>query len=157
MKRLVIAALVAAQVASTATPALAAELGDQAGATGQRQGAFAGARVRIPLGGGARAKKVKAGLTLAPLRQSRTLDGAVRTGFGQGFELGLGEAGRPALTFAGQRVDRLALAPNGKAPEGQRAGVSTLGWIGIGVGAVALVLVALVLVCDTDDDCPPSE
>jgi hypothetical protein len=155
MRKLLIAALVAAQTTAVAPPAFAAELADHAAPGGQRQGAFAGARVRIPLGS-AKAK-VRAGLTVAPMRQGRASDGSLRTSFGQGLELGLGETGKPALSLAGQRMDRLALGPNGKAPEGKRAGVSTLGWVAIGVGFVALVLVALVAACSADDDCPPSE
>ena len=154
MKTMLMAALVAAQIAGSSQSAFAAEL-EPAGAV-QRQGAFAGARLRIPLGS-SKAQKPRIGLTVAPLRQSQGADGRIRTGFGQGLELGLGETGKPALSLAGQRVDRLMLGPAGKAPEGQRAGVSTLGWVAIGVGAVALVLVALVLACDADDDCPPSE
>lgn len=156
MRKLLIAAVVAAQIAGVAPPAFAAELADQAGPAGQRQGAFAGARIRIPLGS-AKATRVRAGLTVAPLRQGRAADGSLRTTFGQGVELGLGETGRPALSLAGTRVDRLSLGPNGKAPEGARAGVSTLGWVGIGVGFVALVFVALIAACSADDDCPPSE
>ena len=155
MKTLLMAAVVAAQIAGSSQSAFAAEL-EPAGTSAQRQGAFAGAQLRVPLGS-TKAQKPRIGLTVAPLRQSQGADGRVRTGFGQGLELGLGESGKPALSLAGQRVDRLMLGPAGKAPEGQRAGVSTLGWVAIGVGAVALVLVALVLACDADDDCPPSE
>jgi hypothetical protein len=155
MRKLLIAALVAAQVGA-AQPAFAAELIDPPSVSGQRQSAFAGARIRVPIGA-SKASRVRAGLTVAPLRQGRGGDGALRTSFGQGLELGLAEKGKPALTFAGQRVDRLSLGPNGRAPDRTRSGVSTLGWVAIGVGAVALVLVALVLACDADNDCPPSE
>lgn len=156
MRKLLIAAVATAQMTAVAPPAAAAELADHAGPGGQRQGAFAGARIRIPLGS-AKTAKVRAGLTVAPIRQGRASDGTLRTAFGQGLELGLGEAGKPALSLAGQRMDRLALGPNGRAPEGKRAGVSTIGWVAIGVGFVALVFVALVAACSADDDCPPSE
>ena len=156
MKRLMMAAIVAAQVAGSSQAAFAAELANHDGAAVQRQGAFAGARIRIPLGGADR-QKVRAGLTVAPLRQSRAGDGGLRTGFGRGLELGVGESGRPALSLAGQRVDRLMLGRSGEAPAGTRKGVSTLGWVAIGVGFVALVIVTLVAVCAADDDCPPSE
>ncbi|HEX6374581.1 MAG TPA: hypothetical protein VFZ91_02565 [Allosphingosinicella sp.] len=156
MRKLLIAAVVTAQIAGTAPPVFAAELPDQAGSAGQRQGAFAGARIRVPLGS-AKETKVRAGLTVAPLRQGFGPDGSLRIGFGPGLELGMGEGGDPALSLAGQRMDRLMLGRSAKAPGGTRAGVSTLGWVAIGVGAVALVLVALVAACSADDDCPPSE
>lgn len=151
MRSLTIAALLAAQTAVSAQPAFAAELvRDNAGMPGQA-GAFAGARLRVPLGGGR--EKPKAGLALtSTLRSGAT--GGLR--FARGAELGFsGRESGIRLSLAGTPVSQLA--QGGRGPEGRRQGVSTLGWVALGVGFVALVFVALVAACSADDDCPPSE
>ena len=61
------------------------------------------------------------------------------------------------MRLAGTRLDRLGIAPNGQAPGGQRAGISTLGWIAIGVGAALVIVVAATAICASDSDCIPSE
>ena len=135
MKRLTIAALVAAQM--MAQPAMAAELGDDRGAVAARQGAFAGARVRIALDG-TKARKTQAGLTLAPMIQGRAGDGSLRTRFGEGLELRLaGDSARPELAFGGRSLAQLKEGRTG--PDGRKLGVSTLGWVAIGVGTALLI------------------
>jgi hypothetical protein len=113
--------------------------------------AFAGARLRVPLGGGK--EKPQAGLALtSALRSGAT--GEIR--FAKGAELGFaGNGSKLRLTLAGTPVSQLA--QGGRAPEGRKQGVSTLGWVAIGVGFVAVVLVVLVAACSADNDCPPSE
>lgn len=157
MKKLTIAALVAAQTLVAAQPVSAAHMVVQE----QRQmGAFAGVRLRVPLDGARADRGVRAGLTLAPTLHSRRSDGGVRTGFGEGLELGIGPNRPVTLSLAGTRVDQLGMAPNGRGPEGARTGVSTLGWIAIGTGAVLVVGLGVgylwlddALDCDPGDDC----
>jgi hypothetical protein len=151
MKKLLIAAVVAGQIAGSSQAAYAAELPRDGAAMPNQVSAFAGARLRVPLGGGR--EKPKAGLALtSTLRSGAT--GEVR--FAKGVELGFaGEDAKLRLSLAGKPVAQLA--QGGRAPEGRKQGVSTIGWVAIGVGFVALVLVALVAACSADDDCPPSE
>ena len=151
MKKLLIAAVVAAQIAGTSQAVSAAELIRDGGNMPNQASAFAGARLRVPLGGGK--DKPQAGLALtSALRSGAT--GEVR--FAKGAELGFGgEDSKLRLSLAGTPVSRLA--QGGRGPEGRKQGVSTLGWVAIGVGFVAFVLVVLVAACSADDDCPPSE
>ena len=156
MKKLTIAALVCAQTLAAAQPAAA-----QLAAQEQRQmGAFAGVRLRVPLDGPRADRGVQAGLTVAPALHSRSADGASRARLGEGLELGIRPNHPLALSLAGTRVDRLGMAPNGAAPDGRRAGVSTLGWVGIGVGTVVVVGLGVgylwledAVDCDPDDEC----
>ena len=122
-------------------------------------GAFAGARLRIPLGNSAR-QRLRAGLTIAPTMNARGMDGASRTRFGDGFELGIARGQRLELSLAGTRIDRIGIAPGGTRPGGPRAGVSTLGWVAIGVGATVLVVAGAGFLwlrdiqdCDSGEDC----
>ena len=153
MKRLVICALIASQIGLAAQPALAADLGDGSGTAATRQGAFAGARIRIPLGGEADGK-VRAGLTVAPLVQRRGTDGTMRTRFGEGLELGFAGPEKPGLLIGGRRLSQLA--PGQEGPQGRKMGVSTLGWVGIGVG-VAVTLFALYGFCLSGEICDQTE
>jgi hypothetical protein len=156
MKKFVIAGLLAAQMTAAAQPASAADL-----VARERPlvGAFAGARLRIPLGDNAH-RRVRAGLTLAPTLHVPGSDGVARTRFGEGLELGIAPRRPLELSVAGTRVDRLGVAPGGTGPGGPRAGVSTLGWVAIGVGATVLVVAGAgylwledALDCDPGDDC----
>jgi hypothetical protein len=134
MKRIAIAALIAAQ--TIAQPAFAADFGDQQAESAQRQGAFAGARLRVPLGGEARGK-ARAGLALAPVLQGRRADGSVGTRFGEGVEFGFAGGKKAELSLAGRPVSQLAQGRAG--PDGRKLGVSTIGWVAIGVGAALIV------------------
>lgn len=155
MKKLTIAALVIAQTLAAAQPAVAAQhFGQQ-----QRQmGAFAGVRLRVSLDGPQAERGVRAGLALAPAVRSQRSDGATRTQLGEGLELGVAPNRPVTLSLAGTRVDRLGMAPNGSAPEGRRAGVSTLGWVAIGVGAAIVVGLGVgYLILDDALDCDPGD
>lgn len=155
MKKLVMAALVAAQSVAAAQPALAADL---VGRDGQQMGSFAGARLRIALDGPRQERQLRAGLTLAPTMRIQDSDGASRLRVGEGVEFGI-VGNQPArLSLGGVPVNRLAQGPAG--PNGERRGVSTLGWIGIGVGATILVAAGAgylwfedAMDCDPGDDC----
>ena len=151
MKRLVILAVMAAQVP---VPAAAASLDVSPGAD-RRMGAFLGARLRISLDAQPR-ERVHAAVGLAPTLQMRGMDGARRSRIGEGLELGVSESGTSGLAFAGQPISRLV--KRGGEPEGQRRNVSTAGAIAIGVGVVAASVVALYwlcgsgTICNTDDE-----
>jgi hypothetical protein len=151
MKKMLMMAVVAAQIVATAQPAIAAELVRDGANMPSQTSAFAGARVRVPLGG--RNEKPQAGLALtSTLRSGAT--GEIR--FAKGAELGFsGGDSKVRLSLAGTPVSRLA--PGAQGPQGRKQGVSTIGWVAIGVGFVALVFVALVAACSADNDCPPSE
>ena len=149
MKSLAIAALLAAQIMVAAQPAFAADFGDDRTASTQRHGAFAGARMRVPLGGPA-GQKVRGGLTMAPVLQGRQADGRVRTRFGEGMEFGLSGRDRIALTIGGTPVSQLS---RGTGPDGRKMGVSTVGWVAIGVGVVAVTLFAAFVLCRDGEIC----
>lgn len=131
MKKLTIAALIAGQLMTTAAPAVAAELTE---ARTQQMGGFAGLRVRLPLDGRAGERQLRAGLAVAPVMQTRTLEGEMRTRIGEGLELGVTGREPVRLSVAGTTVSQLAQGPVG--PDGQRLGVSNVGWIAIGAGVV---------------------
>ena len=124
MSKLIGVALLASQLLTVA-PARAAELDGRGPALGVERGAFAGARLRMPLGGRA-GEKAQAGLTLAPALH----DGRGRVALGEGLEFGVAGRDGPALRMAGRRLDQAQVGP--------RAGVSTLGAVAIGAGLVAV-------------------
>ena len=152
MKKLMIAALLGGQAMVAAQPAFAAELAES---RSQQSGAFAGLRVRMALDGSAQQRRVRAGLTLAPTLHSRTATGETRLRIGEGIELGIVGREPVRLSLGGTPVNRLAQGAAG--PEGQRLGVSTIGWIAIGVGVAAVIVVGAAVICASDHDCLPSE
>jgi hypothetical protein len=155
MKKLVVPALIAAQLLAAAQPAFAADLTDSAYRTSET-GMFTGLRLRVPLGGEAGRQPLRAGLAVAPTVQSRAMNGGeVRTRFGEGLEFGVNGRRSMTVSIAGTPVSRLVQGPN--APEGEKAGVSTLGWVAIGVGALVAVVLIAGAICFSDDDCIPSE
>ncbi len=135
MKKLMIAALLAAQVA---VPAQAADLVDTRASEGTRQGAFAGARLRVSLDAEPR-ERVRAGLTLAPTRHDLSGDGSARLRIGEGLEFGMTDRRAPGLSLAGRPVSEIAQGANG--PDGQRRNVSTVGYVAIGVGVVLVAAI----------------
>jgi hypothetical protein len=141
MNRMVIAGLVAAaQILPAAQPAAAAELSYDRTASSAPASAFAGARVRVPLGGGR--EKPKAGLALTSTMRSAAT-GELR--FAKGAELGFsGTDSKPGLSLAGQPVSKLAAGRAG--PLGRKQGFSTLGWVAI--GASAAIIIGGVLIFD---------
>jgi hypothetical protein len=148
MKNYVLAGLVAAQVIVATQPAAAASF---EGATTVQSGTFAGARIRISLGGKQQDRKFRAGLTLAPTLRSQAISGETRMRIGEGLELGF-DGKRPlALSLAGRPVDRLL--PNTE----KKHGLSTGGKVAIGVGVAVLagvVAFAVATHCeDFDENC----
>lgn len=146
MRKLLIAGLVAAaQVLPAAQPAMAAELHQDRTGTSNQVSAFAGARLRVPLGGGR--EKPQAGLALtSTLRSGAT--GELR--FAKGAELGFSGDHKMRLSVAGTPVSQLR--PGGTSPDGRKAGVSTLGWIGIGAAVVVVGTAVWFYAAITDDD-----
>ena len=134
MKFIAMGALAAAQIALAAQPAAAAEL--QREVSGPTQvGSFVGARLRVPLG--ATREKAHAGLAFTATQRAGET-GALR--FSKGMELGFAGDDKVRLSLAGKPVSQLRHSRG--APTGGKAGVSTLGWVGIGVGVVVVVAVA---------------
>jgi hypothetical protein len=151
MKFIAGAALVAAQILVAAHPAGAAELPSERGVGNSRLGTFAGARLRVPLGGSK--EKAQAGLALTSTLRNGAA-GELR--FAKGAELGFaGDEAAIRLTLGGTPVSRLAQGAEG--PSGRKHGISTLGWIAIGVGAAAIIVFAAAAACVNDDDCIGSE
>jgi hypothetical protein len=141
------AALIAAQILGAAS-ASAAELPDPAASAGPaRTGAFAGARLRVPLGA-RKDQQARLGLALAPLQRRQSADGEVRLRFGEGVELEIAGREPVALRLAGQR-----LTPDrGVDGKENRLGVSTIGAVAIGAGVVLLGAVAIALVIRSGED-----
>ncbi|MDQ4086483.1 MAG: hypothetical protein M3177_00480 [Pseudomonadota bacterium] len=151
MKKLLIAALLAGQVAPAAAAGFSPSRETDAGA-------FAGFRLRVPLDGNAQQRRVRAGLTVAPTLRTLDLHGERRMQIGEGLELGVTGPQPVTLSLAGRPVSQLARG--GEGPEGRKAGVSTLGWVAIGVGAVIVVGLAAgylwlddAIDCDDDEEC----
>lgn len=151
MKKLMIGALVAGQLLTAVQPAFAAELVD---GRSQQVGAFAGARLRLPLGGDVRHRQLRAGLTLAPSLRTFAAEGQSQLRFGEGLELGVTGRQPVRLLVAGRDVRRLGAAEDDNQRHG---GPSTLGWIAIGVGAALVIVIGAAALCASDHDCIPSE
>ena len=154
MRPFVLSLLVAGQLAVAAQPALAAELEPS---EQTRVGMFGGVQIRLPIGGNTRAQRPSFALGIAPVSRSQRLDGSSSMRIGEGFQLRLRPQEQVEFRLAGTRLDRLGIAPNGNAPGGQRAGISTLGWIGIGVGAAIVIVVVATAICASDSNCIPDD
>jgi hypothetical protein len=132
MKKVTIAALVAAQLGPCAVPARAAELPSMAPHQQEsRMGAFAGAHLKIALGGEKR--RIRGGLTLAPSLHGNK-DGVSSLRIGEGLEYGFTDRQPAGLSLAGHRI-----GADKNIPQGRRQKVSTTGYIAIAAGTVLLV------------------
>ncbi|MEA3010759.1 MAG: hypothetical protein QOJ91_2451 [Sphingomonadales bacterium] len=144
MRKMLIAGLVAAaQILPAGQPAAAAELDQDRGAMASQVSAFAGARLRVPLGG---REKPRAGLAFTSTLRGGA-SGELR--FAKGVELGF-SGGDPklGLTVGGRPLAQLA--PGRPGPDGRKQGFSTLGYIAIGASAV--IIIGGVLIFDYIDD-----
>lgn len=135
--------VIAAQ--ALAPPAMAAELFGSGEPAVVERGAFAGARLRVALGGH-RDGEVRGGLTLTPTSISRSGDGALGRHFAEGFELGAGPGAPFGLRLAGR-----PLGGEDPAGRGRRLGVSTLGAAAIVGGVIVAGFVGYALVSRSDD------
>lgn len=134
MKGHTTAALCAAAAALIAQPLAAAELPrDNAGSRIER-GSFAGARLRLPLGG---SEKAHAGLALTMTQRA---PGSAELRFARGLELGYAGDEQVQLSLGGRGLSELTQGKAG--PQGRKMGVSTVGWVAIGVGLTAVALFA---------------
>jgi hypothetical protein len=147
MRKLLIAGLVVGQVIAAAQPVMAAELPQDRVSAPNQVSAFAGARLRVPLGGGR--EKPRAGLALtSTLRSGST--GELR--FARGAELGF-SGGESAIRFTLGGTPASRLAQGSWGPDGRKLGVSTIGWVAIGVGALAVAYFALFSLCRDGEIC----
>ena len=144
MRNRLITGLIASHL--VAAPAAAADMVADPAMTSSRSGAFAGARLRVALGGGEQQRLVRAGLVMAPTVRSQGSDRRSILRFGEGIELGVRQGSPLGLSIAGRPVT----GPEARRLSGPRAGVSTIGWIAIGTG-VALVAGTLLLVDAMND------
>jgi hypothetical protein len=132
MKAKIATVLIAGQLAIAAQPVVAAELIDERAET-MRRGAFAGARIRLPLG--ETREKAQMGLALTSTLRS---DQTAELRFAKGVELGLaGNSEKVRLSIGGTPVS--SLAPVGGGPEGAKKGISTLAGVAIGIGVAAVI------------------
>jgi hypothetical protein len=145
MKMVGLAMLVAAQLVVPARPAMAAELHREASSGPAQVASFAGARLKVPLG--ATKEKPSAGLAFTATHRSGDT-GTLR--FSRGVELGFAGDDKVRLSLGGRPVSQLA--PGKAGPEGRKAGVSTLGWIGIGAAVVVVGTAIWFYAAITDDD-----
>ena len=146
MNNYLIAAIVTAPLMFAAPPAAAASFEPM---TTVQSGTFAGARIRLSLGGKQQDRKFRAGLTLAPTLRSQSVSGETRMRFGQGLELGVAGKRPLALSLAGRPVSNLLPGGN-KSEDERRLGISTVGYVAIGAG-IALVVGAVVLADAIED------
>jgi hypothetical protein len=146
MKKLIIGALLVAQLQLAAQPAFATQ---QESVGDQRTGAFGGLRVRLPFGGVATDRRLRAGLALAPMLQDRFASGETRLRIGEGMEFGIRGREPLRLSIGGRDVRQLAAQGNGRG-----GGVPTGLWIagGLVLVTVALVGAAALALEDADDD-----
>jgi hypothetical protein len=147
MRGFMMLALAAGQIVAATAPARAAEIDDRQLISQRQVGAFAGARLRVPLGG-KESGRARTGLALAPTVHSLRSDGSLRTRFGEGVEFGLTDRKNVQLSLAGRPISQLM--SGGQGPEGQKLGVSTLGWIAI--GSVVVIVGGLAILADHISD-----
>jgi hypothetical protein len=140
MFRLKYAAAAASAAMLIAQPCFAAGELQSDGATERRSGAFAGVRLRLPLGEG-NPERASARLQLTTSHEYRNASGAtVRSIRPDGIELGLRDRSRLSWRIAGQDMGR----------QDERLGVSgsTKTLLTIGVIIVAVVVLIPVLTAD---------
>ena len=133
MRILLMASLVAAQIA---TPAAAAEIVQDVEVAGTRSGGFAGARVRLALDPQEQ-RPLRAGLVVAPVAQAMRSDGRLSTRFGEGVEFGIRSGGTPMLSVAGQELGRQRVGAAQGDDEDDDSGPSTLLLVAGGLVLVA--------------------
>ncbi len=151
--------LAAALAASCAAPLHAQASGAAAhmnGAGPVSMGSFAGARVRISLGGAKGEKRaVRAGLTVAPMQRSSGSDlKGLAWRIGEGLEFGLrSDEPEPLVSLAGQRLTPVRYAPGRSMPAKGRNNLSDAGVVAVVVGGLAVLGgIGLLVALDASDD-----
>lgn len=116
----------AALMASLPAQALAASIEDapQHGRDSQTRGSsFAGARIRLAMGGHRKQERLRAGLTFAAMQSGRSARGYAVTSFSDGVELGVtGSEPVPHLSVAGYRLTSKLNAGEGQSEEKKKRG-----------------------------------
>jgi len=106
-------------------------------------GAFAGLRLRLPLGGPPRERQVRAVVTVAPTLHSFDDDRAVRARIGEGFQIGYRSDGQRTFSLAGYDFARNRVGAAQNADDKSDGGIPTwaivVGGITAAVGVGALV------------------
>lgn len=139
MRRKVVASMMASQLLFASHQALAAAP-EPMNFGNNEVGSFAGARLRLALGGTAAAAKPRLSLSVTPTLRSQDLSGTVRTRFGEGVALDLTGDRTVRFSLAGRPLNALAfLGSQTDIDKSKTHGISTTGAIAIGVGAVVLV------------------
>jgi hypothetical protein len=163
MKKLTIAALLAAQLLGAAQPVAAAPLdNDRIGPGDQHRGTFIGARFRLPFGG-EEAGRPRAALALTSVDHGRQPDGRVRTRFAEGIELGVAPNRPLTLSIGGASFAARLAAAQGDTPQPtdnrerqNRTGRTVLKGLAvvaiIGVAVVGGLILAFTVACD-DNRC----
>src|SRR5687768_13232378 len=118
MRKALIAALGLVHVAAADRPASAANLISNDTNQIQQQSAFAGARLRVPLGSSQ--EKARAGLSLTLTSRNGSAE-SLR--FARGLELGFGGADKVELAIAGRSMSQLT--KRGESPNRRKMGIST--------------------------------
>ena len=144
MTRFSISAAFAAAALVSQPVAAAEDPRSHATAVEQRTGAFAGARLRIPLGAQRARERPSAALQLGfeHIRRDRGAGSSMTARRGSALELGFSGKEKPAFLVAGTPARTME----------RRLGVSTGGAIAIGAGVTLLVLVALVATSSPPED-----
>lgn len=142
MKALIIASLLAGSIGSAAS---AASLDAGQGGAERQMAAFAGARLRLPIGGN---ERPQAGLAVTSTLRSGT---GSDLRFAKGMELGFSGDRSVRLMLGGTPASRLAQGSQG--PDGRKLGVSTLGWVAIGVGVLAAAYLVTLQLCADGEIC----
>jgi hypothetical protein len=121
---------VAAAAAMVASPCLAAEIPAMRDTGARQSGAVAAAYFRVPLGGGAKAKKAHGGVKLAMVHDYRTAGAqTARVVSADTLDLRLVGEKKPALFVAGQKL-------SGDGKRSNLTGVSTIVTVTIVAAAV---------------------
>jgi hypothetical protein len=132
-----------------APPGFAATLEGHPSSAHHRVGAFAGARLRVAMGGET-AGRPRLGLAVAGMDYRQSSDGRISARLGEGMELGLAADRKLRLSLAGQPVGIRPSLQGSDEDEDEDGGISTALLIAGGV-VVALGIGALLFVDAVND------
>ena len=145
IRSIVAAALFAGQLAG---PAAAADIVQDSPMAATRAGSFAGARIRLSLGGGG--QPLRAGLVAAPMLRAQAADGRGFARFGEGVELGIRSGTGLRVSMAGQDFGRRNLDAAADEEDEDGSGPST--WLLVAGGVVVALGVGTLLFVDAMND-----
>lgn len=163
MKKLMVGALVAAQLLAGAQALSAAPLDDdRLGFRDRQRGAFIGARFRLPFGG-EESGRPRAALAFTAVEHGLNPDERSRTRFSEGIELGLSTHRPLTISVGGTPFGRRLAAAQGDTPQPtdnrerqNRTGRTVLKGLAVvaivGVAVVGGLILAVAVACD-DNRC----